>query len=129
MHIQRASDVLLCQVFLTNLKGQARTWFYSLPGDTINTFNELAKLFSERFNANRRIIKDSSHLSGIHQSEGESLKDYFDRFSTKVRQISGVDPELLRGVFFGGLHQGPFYSSLMKETVCSYADIVHRVEA
>ncbi|XP_020574065.1 uncharacterized protein LOC110020338 [Phalaenopsis equestris] len=129
MHIQRDSDALLRQVFQATLKGQARTWFYSLPWGTVNTFNELARLFVEQFVANRQIINDSSHLSGIHQSKGESLKDYFRRFSTEARQIPGVDPDLLRGVFLGGLRPGPLYSSLIWETVRSYADLVYRVEA
>ncbi|XP_020678315.1 uncharacterized protein LOC110096621 [Dendrobium catenatum] len=94
MHIQRASDALLCQ-----------------------------------FVANRRIAKDSSHLSRIRQNELESLKDYFQRFSTEARQIPGVDPELLRGVFLGGLRPGPFYAALMRDTIHSYADLIHRVEA
>ncbi|XP_028547719.1 uncharacterized protein LOC114578584 [Dendrobium catenatum] len=129
MHIQRASDALLCQVFPATLKGQARTWFYSLPPGTIPSFVKLAKVFVEQFVANRRIAKDSSHLSGIRQNEGESLKEYFQRFSTEARQIPGVDPELLRGVFLGGLRPGPFYSALMRDTVHSYADLIHRVEA
>ncbi|XP_020574557.1 uncharacterized protein LOC110020704 [Phalaenopsis equestris] len=115
MHIQRAFDALMCQVFPVTLKGQARTWFYSLSGGT--------------FGENRRIIKDSSYLSGIHQSEGESLNDYFHGFSTEARHISGVDPVLLRGVFLGGLRPGPFCSSLMRETVRSYADLVYHVDA
>ncbi|KAI0527670.1 hypothetical protein KFK09_003275 [Dendrobium nobile] len=129
MHIQRASDALLCQVFPATLKGQARTWFYSLPPGTIPSFVKLAKIFVEQFVANRRIAKDSSHLSGIRQNEGESLNEYFQRFSTEARQIPGVDPELLRGVFLGGLRPGPFYSTLMRDTVHSYADMIHRVEA
>ncbi|KAI0488065.1 hypothetical protein KFK09_027889 [Dendrobium nobile] len=129
MHIQQAPDALLCQVFPTTLKGQARTWFYSLPPRSIPLFVKLAKLFVEQFVANRRMIKDSSHLLGIRQNEGESLKEYFQRFSAEARQFPGVDPELLRGVFLGGLRPGPFYSALMRETVHSYADLIHRVEA
>ncbi|XP_028548895.1 uncharacterized protein LOC114579179 [Dendrobium catenatum] len=129
MHLQRAPDALLCQIFPSTLKGQARTWFYSLPSRTIPSFIKLSKLFIEQFVANRRIAKDSSHLSGIHQNEGESLKEYFQRFSTEARQIPGVDPKLLRGVFLGGLHPVPFYSVLMRDTVHSYADLIHRVEA
>ncbi|KAI0492844.1 hypothetical protein KFK09_027120 [Dendrobium nobile] len=129
MHIQRASDAFPCQVFPDTLKGQARTWLYSLSARTIPSFVKLAKLFVEQFVANRRIIKDSSHLSGIHQNEGELLKEYFQRFSIEARQIVGVDPELLRGVFLGGLRPGPFYSALMRDTVHSYADLIHRVEA
>ncbi|KAI0513583.1 hypothetical protein KFK09_009610 [Dendrobium nobile] len=128
MHIQRASDALLCQVFLATLKGQARTWFYSLPSGTIPSFVKLAKAFVEQFVANQRIFKDSSHLLGIRQNERESLKEYFKRFSTEARQIPGVDPELLKGVFLRGLRPGPFYLALMRDTVPSYADLIHRVE-
>ncbi|XP_020690604.1 uncharacterized protein LOC110105437 [Dendrobium catenatum] len=129
MHIQRASDALLCQVFPATLKEQARTWFYSLPPGTIPSFIKLAKVFVEQFVANRRIAKDSSHLSGIRQNERESLKEYFQQFFTEARQIPGVDPKLLRWVFLGGLHPGPFYSALMRDTVHSYANLIHRVEA
>ncbi|KAI0500675.1 hypothetical protein KFK09_018891 [Dendrobium nobile] len=129
MHIQRAPDALLCQVFPATLKGQARTWFYSLPARSIPLFVKLVKLFVEQFVVNRRMVKDSSHLSGICQNEGEYLKEYFQRFSTEARQIPGVDPELLRGVFLGGLRPDPFHSALMCETVHSYADLIHRVEA
>ncbi|PKU86298.1 hypothetical protein MA16_Dca002129 [Dendrobium catenatum] len=129
MHIQRASDALLCQVFPATLKGQARTWFYSLPSGTIPSFVRLAKVYVEQFVANRKIAKDSSHLSGIRQNEGESLKEYFQWFFTEARQIPGVDPELLRGVFLGGLCPSSFYSALMRDTVHSYANLIHRVEA
>ncbi|XP_028556944.1 uncharacterized protein LOC110115884 [Dendrobium catenatum] len=56
MHIQRAPNALLCQVFPATLKGQARTWFYCLC-------------------------------------------------------------------------PGPFYSALMRDTVPSYANLIHRIEA
>ncbi|PKU69527.1 hypothetical protein MA16_Dca021658 [Dendrobium catenatum] len=129
MHIQRASDALLCQFFPATLKGQAHIWFYSLPSGMIPSFVKLAKAFVEQFIANQRIAKDSSHLSGIRQNEGESLKEYFQRFSTEARKIPGVDPELLRGVFLGSLRPGPFYSTLMHDNVPSYTDLIHRVEA
>ncbi|KAK8951451.1 hypothetical protein KSP39_PZI003208 [Platanthera zijinensis] len=129
MRIYNAPDQLLCQVFPATLKGQARTWFHSLRASTIASFAELARQFVDQFIANRRIVRDPSHLSGIRQNEGESLKDFFRRFSAEARQIPGVDQELLRGVFLGGLRPGGFYSALMRETVASYPDLVYRVEA
>ncbi|KAK8952336.1 hypothetical protein KSP39_PZI004501 [Platanthera zijinensis] len=129
MRIYNAPDQLLCQVFPTTLKGQARTWFHSLRAGTITNFAELTRQFTDQFIANRRIIRDPSHLSGIRQNEGESLRDFFRRFTSEARQIPGVDPELLRGVFLGGLRPSGFYSALMRETVPSYPELVHRVEA
>ncbi|XP_020589399.1 uncharacterized protein LOC110030814 [Phalaenopsis equestris] len=95
---------------------------------TVNTFNELARLFAEQFIANRWIIKNSSHLSGIRQSEGESLKDYFRSFSAEARQILGVGPELLWGFFLRGSPRTLLFITV-RETVHSYAELVHRVEA
>ncbi|KAK8951022.1 hypothetical protein KSP39_PZI003144 [Platanthera zijinensis] len=129
MRIFNASDPLLCQVFPTTLKGQARTWFHALRAGTVTSFAELTRQFSDQFIANRRIVRDPSHLSGIRQNEGETLKEFFRRFTAEARQIPGVDPELLRGVFLGGLRPSGFYSALMRETVPSYPDLVHRVEA
>ncbi|KAI0530910.1 hypothetical protein KFK09_000458 [Dendrobium nobile] len=65
MHIQQASDALLCQVIPATLKGQARTWFYSLPVRSISMFVKLVKIFVKYFDANQRMVEDSSHLSGI----------------------------------------------------------------
>ncbi|KAK8934095.1 hypothetical protein KSP39_PZI014576 [Platanthera zijinensis] len=129
MRIYNAPYQLLCQVFPATLKGQARTWFHLLRASTIANFTELTRQFVDQFIANRRIVRDPSHLSGIRQNEGETLKDFFRRFTAEARQIPGVDPELLRGVFLGGLHPSGFYSALMRETVPSYPDLVHRVEA
>ncbi|KAK8942426.1 hypothetical protein KSP39_PZI008890 [Platanthera zijinensis] len=98
MRIFHATDQLLCQVFPTTLKGQARTWFHSLRPGIVTSFAELTRQFSDQFIANRRIVRDTSHLSGIRQSEGETLKEFFQRFTAEARQIPGVDPELLRGV-------------------------------
>ncbi|KAK8951667.1 hypothetical protein KSP39_PZI003232 [Platanthera zijinensis] len=127
--IFNASDPLLCQVFPTSLKGQARTWFHSLRAGTVTSFAELTRQFSDQFIANRRIVRDPSHLSGIRQNKGETLKDFFQRFTAEAHEIPGIDPELLRGVFLGGLRLSGFYSALMRETVPSYPDLVHRVEA
>ncbi|XP_020576645.1 berberine bridge enzyme-like 23 [Phalaenopsis equestris] len=81
---------------------------------------------SHMFVANRRIIKDSSHLSGVQQNEGESIKEYFHKFSTEAHQILGVDLEL---VLLEGLCLGPFYSSIMQETYADHVVDIHLVNA
>ncbi|KAK8969932.1 hypothetical protein KSP40_PGU019130 [Platanthera guangdongensis] len=90
------------------------THIVPLPaGGEINNFGELTRLFINQFIANRRIVRDPSHLSDIRQSEGESLKEFFCCFTSEARQILGFNPELLRGVFLGGLRPSGFYSALM----------------
>ncbi|XP_020583985.1 protein SHORT INTERNODES-like, partial [Phalaenopsis equestris] len=60
------------------------------PEGVFNTFDELVKVFIEQFIVNRRIIKDSSYLSGVCHNEGESLSEYFCRFSAEAHQIPRV---------------------------------------
>lgn len=129
MRIYSAPEQLLCQVFPTTLQGPARIWFHSLKEGEISNFTELARLFIEQFVASKRIIPDPSHLSGIRQIEGETLKDFFGRFTTEARKIPGVNTELLRGVFLGALQPGRFHSTLMRETTPTYLDLIRRVEA
>lgn len=89
----------------------------------------MTQLFGEQFVANRRKVKDSSHLSGIRKNKGEVLKEYFRRFTSEARQIPYAKLKLLRGVFLGGLCPGSFYSALMRDTMSTYADLVRCVEA
>ncbi|KAK8970579.1 hypothetical protein KSP40_PGU022097 [Platanthera guangdongensis] len=95
----------------------------------LHNFRELAHLFVDQFIASRQIVRDPSHLSVICKNEGESLRDFFRRFTNEARQIAKVDSELLHGVFLGGHCPSRLYYALMRETVTSYADLMHRVEA
>ena len=38
-------DALLCKVFLTNLHGQALSWFHRLPKNSVNNFRDLSEAF------------------------------------------------------------------------------------
>ncbi|GKU89581.1 hypothetical protein SLEP1_g3705 [Rubroshorea leprosula] len=50
MQAQNASDALMCKIFPSTLRGNARTWYYSLPPRSISSYTEMASAFATKFN-------------------------------------------------------------------------------
>ena len=49
MHLQGVLDEIMCRAFPTTLKGPARVWFSKIPPNSVNSFEELSKLFVNNF--------------------------------------------------------------------------------
>ena len=49
MQLQGVADKIMCQAFLTMLKGPARIWFNRLTPNSISTFKELSVQFASHF--------------------------------------------------------------------------------
>ncbi|GKV53008.1 hypothetical protein SLEP1_g59558, partial [Rubroshorea leprosula] len=67
MQAQNASDALMCKIFPSTLRGNARTWYYSLPPRSINSYTELASAFAVKFSSRRLIRKTTSELMRVKQ--------------------------------------------------------------
>ncbi|GKV05244.1 hypothetical protein SLEP1_g17278 [Rubroshorea leprosula] len=80
MQAQNASDALMCKIFLSTLRGNARTWYYSLPPRSISSYTEMASAFATKFSSRRLIRKTTTELMRVKQRDGESLKNYMSRF-------------------------------------------------
>ncbi|GKV47366.1 hypothetical protein SLEP1_g54271 [Rubroshorea leprosula] len=53
MQAQNASDALMCKIFPSTLRGNARTWYYSLPPRSISSYTEMASAFATKFSSRR----------------------------------------------------------------------------
>ncbi|GKV35459.1 hypothetical protein SLEP1_g43722 [Rubroshorea leprosula] len=53
MQAHNASDALMCKIFPSTLRGNARTWYYSLPLRSINSYKEMAYAFATKFSSRR----------------------------------------------------------------------------
>ncbi|GLU06909.1 hypothetical protein SLE2022_238940 [Rubroshorea leprosula] len=62
MQAQNASDALMCKIFPSTLRGNARTWYYSLPPRSISSYTEMASAFATKFSSRRLIRKTTSEL-------------------------------------------------------------------
>ncbi|XP_019183625.1 PREDICTED: uncharacterized protein LOC109178444 [Ipomoea nil] len=93
------------RAFPFSLKDKAKDWLYNLPPDSVNTWNDVKKLFLEKFFPASRATNIRKEIYGIRQCTGETLYEYWERFkelcsSCPHHQIS--DQHLIQ-YFYEGL--------------------------
>lgn len=74
MQIVGAEDPLMCKAFVITLTRAAQRWCMGLPDHSVNSFEELAKLFLTNYAANLRHKKNFMYLFGIKQDLSEPLR-------------------------------------------------------
>ena len=82
------SDAVRCKLFMSTLTGMAMDWFISLPDGHITSFPQLSRLFKEQYLANRVAPPVSYDLFDVKQYQGETLKEYINRFGAQVVKVS-----------------------------------------
>ncbi|GKV02679.1 hypothetical protein SLEP1_g15077 [Rubroshorea leprosula] len=114
MQAQNASDTLICKIFPSTLHGNARTWYYSLKPNSISSYVEMATAFVTKFSSRRLIKKTTAKLMRVAQREGESLKNYINRFNDAVLEIDSFDQAVGIAAITQGLTHERFRNSLIK---------------
>ncbi|GKU96224.1 hypothetical protein SLEP1_g9484 [Rubroshorea leprosula] len=87
MRIQNANDAMMCKVFPTALKSTARRW---------------------------EIKRTATELMQVHQKEGESLRDYMQRFNKATLDIDNVLDTICLSALLHGLRRGWFLDDLLE---------------
>ena len=80
MMLMGGSDVVYCKLLMSTLAGAALEWFVSLSDGHITTFDQFATLFREQYLVNKGPTLLSYDVFDIKQYQGESMKDYLNRF-------------------------------------------------
>ncbi|GKU99640.1 hypothetical protein SLEP1_g12455 [Rubroshorea leprosula] len=75
MQAQNASDALMCKIFPSTLRGNARTWYYSLPPRSINSYAEMASAFATKFSSRRLIRKTTFELMRVRELNSHDLSE------------------------------------------------------
>ncbi|XP_061347742.1 uncharacterized protein LOC133293222 [Gastrolobium bilobum] len=93
------------RAFPFSLDGGAKDWLYYLQPSSIETWNDMARLFLEKFFPSSRATSIRKEISGIKQANGENLHEYWERLkrlcaSCPHHQIS---EQLLIVYFYEGL--------------------------
>ncbi|GJV08072.1 reverse transcriptase domain-containing protein [Tanacetum coccineum] len=88
-------------MFNSTLTGSARAWFDDLPTESMDSYDDLKKAFRANFLQQNKYIKDLVEIHHIKQKEGESIKDFMQRFKAKSRHVKGA-PECMR--IYGFMH-------------------------
>ncbi|GKB84857.1 reverse transcriptase domain-containing protein [Tanacetum coccineum] len=77
-------------MFNSTLTGSARVWFDDLPPESIDNYDDLKKTFLANFLQQKKCNKDPVEIHHIKQREGESTKDYVQRFKAESRHVKGA---------------------------------------
>ena len=112
MHLQGVPDEIMCRAFPTTLKGPARVWFSKIPPNSVNSFNELSKLFVNNFIGGQRHKRSSSSLLTIEQMENESLRSFMTHFNREALKVDEMDDKLLLAAFHDGVNYSLFIHKL-----------------
>ncbi|GKV15560.1 hypothetical protein SLEP1_g26342 [Rubroshorea leprosula] len=114
MRIQNANDAMMCKVFPTMLKSTTKRWYHKLPRHSIDSYSQLAKLFSNKFASQREIKRTVTELMQVHQKEGESLRDYMQQFNKATLDIDNVPDTICLSALLHGLKRGQFLDDLLE---------------
>ncbi|KAM0980058.1 hypothetical protein ACFX2C_015819 [Malus domestica] len=100
MHIDKER----CLLFPSTLSGVALNWYCHLPPETVNSFEELRKLFVSQHNFQTDRLHSTDDLYTIHQKSDESLQEYAGRFSHEYSRCTEADDKTALKAFTAGLH-------------------------
>jgi hypothetical protein len=82
-------------MLVQTLIGLARLWFDSLPGNCVDSFDELLKQFMQQFSQQKRHTKHKNEILHIWRQDGESVESSITRFNRESLQIGGVSEDLM----------------------------------
>ena len=129
MMLTRRSDVVYCKLLMSTLAGAVLEWFVSLPDGQINTFDQFAMLFREQYLVNRAPTRISYDVFDIKQYQGESLKEFLNRFGVQVVRLKPTDEAMTMHAFVKGMLPGPFSESLLRFYPKTFSEIRRRALA
>jgi len=120
------SDAAKCKLFMSTLTGMAMDWFISLPNGHITSFRQLSRLFREQYLANRAPPPVSYDLFDVKQYQGETLKEYINRFGAQVVKVGTSEEPMIVYAFRKGVCPGPFYESITRNRPRTFAEVRRR---
>ncbi|GKV18278.1 hypothetical protein SLEP1_g28683 [Rubroshorea leprosula] len=126
LQAQNASDMLMCKIFPSTLRGNARTWYYSLHPRPISSYTEMTSAFATKFSSRRLIRKTTSELMRVKQRDGESLENYMSRFNDAVLEVSSFDQVVGIAAVISGLKHERFRDSLIKHAAITFSEVNNR---
>ncbi|KAM1929402.1 hypothetical protein ACFX13_030961 [Malus domestica] len=75
------TDEERCLLFPSTLSSRALNWYCRLPPETVDSFEELRKLFVSQHIFKTDQLHSADNLYIIRQKPAESLREYAGRFS------------------------------------------------
>lgn len=107
--LHQYSDPVKFRAFLATLTDAAQDWFLQIEPGSITNFGVLGSRFLNHFASVKAHEKTYLALSGVHQREGETLREFVARYTRLVLEV----PSATEQSKVGGLTRG--YNLLCSE--------------
>ena len=98
---------MYCKLLMSMLAGATLEWFVSLLDGHITTFDQFATLFREQYLVNKAPTRLSYDVFDIKQYQGESMKDYLNRFGVQVVRLKPTYEAMTVHAFVKGMLPRP----------------------
>ncbi|XP_031108596.1 uncharacterized protein LOC116013076 [Ipomoea triloba] len=74
------NEHITLRAFPFSLKDKAKDWLYNIPPESVTTWNDVKKLFLEKFFPASKATNIRKEIYGIRQCTWETLFEYWERF-------------------------------------------------
>jgi len=123
MMLTGGSDVVYYKMLMSTLSSAALEWFISLPDEHITSFDQFATFFREQYLVNKAPTRLSYGVFDVKQYQGESMKDYLNRFAIQVIRLKLTNEAMIVHAFVKGMLPGPFSKSLLRVYPRTFTEI------
>nr|GEV91150.1 reverse transcriptase domain-containing protein [Tanacetum cinerariifolium] len=93
--VERWAMPTWCHMFNSTIIGAVRVWFDELPPESIDSYKDLKAAFLAYFMQQKKYVKDPVEIHNIKQKDGETIKDFMERFKVETDRMKGA-PECMR---------------------------------
>ena len=124
MDVHSKNKALMCKVFPSRLGPVVMRWIDSLAKRSIHYFKELTKAFRARFLTCSRVPRSLDSLLSMSMREGETLKNYSNRYWELYNEMDGDFEDVIVRTFKVGL---PMNSDLWKSLTMKPPQNVHQL--
>ncbi|KAM1185303.1 hypothetical protein ACFX2G_014928 [Malus domestica] len=118
------TDEERCLLFPSTLSGGALNWYFHLPPETVDSFEELRKLFVSQHIFQTDLLHYADDLYTIHQKLDELLRMYAGRFSYEHSHCAEVDEKTALKAFTAGLRDCFFKYMINANTWTTYSEVM-----
>ena len=122
------SDAIKCRMFPATLIGMARSWYGSLPSQSISRFRQLRELFVGQFLANKREAKTLASLYSMTQGPSESLRSYIKRFTTAYVEVGEPNESCAIEAFRAGVSSEHIHYALYGSTLLGMHALIAKAQ-
>ncbi|XP_012853817.1 PREDICTED: uncharacterized protein LOC105973342 [Erythranthe guttata] len=122
------TDAAMCKMFCTTLSERALSWFNSLPTGSIEARSQPTDRFTHHFAINKEYAKTPTYLFTVTQREGETLRNYIERFVEATHEVPNMGGSMLSGIIQQNLKQGRFKESIVGRPPTILEELLSRAE-